>query len=55
MHAAGGGHEAVVRLLLEWREHASRADSRGGVALRLAHAKGHTEVSRSLEEALARL
>ncbi len=46
--AAEGGHEAVVRLLLGWREHAPRADCRSGQALIEAAAYGHEAVVRLL-------
>ncbi len=46
--AARKGNESVVRLLLEWREHAPRADCLDGEALIRAAASGHFDVVRLL-------
>ncbi len=50
VRAALYGHEAVVRLLLEWKENAPRADCQDGEALILAAAYGEEFVVRLLLE-----
>ncbi len=49
-HVAGRGYEAGVRLLLEWRWMAPRADWREGQALVSAAANGHEAVVKLLLE-----
>lgn len=48
--AARGGHETVVLLLLEYKEHAPRADSQDGLPLVDAAFFGHEALLRLLLE-----
>ncbi|GAX86060.1 hypothetical protein CEUSTIGMA_g13475.t1, partial [Chlamydomonas eustigma] len=50
LYAAEGGHLDVVRLLLDWPEHAPRADCQDGQALLCAIEGGHLDVVRLLLE-----